>query len=136
MHNRSFHQLIANSKGKLKSLDLLLLPYDVYGFRSLWALLDIEAHRIALLKGLEPLALDSGEVNKNLRPVLRGNKTKALGLIKPFHSPFHQHALLSNCGSRLEGDILRSRPELIYPCQQILSSVNFRNKASPSPPLY
>jgi len=48
----------------------------------------LELYLITLVKDFESIPLDGGEVNEDIIPVVSGNETKALLLIKPFDTTF------------------------------------------------
>jgi hypothetical protein len=68
----------------LKRLDVFRLP-------ALWALGDIELHRLALLKALEPARLDGGEMHKNVFATLTADEAIAFGVVEPLYCSLFCH---------------------------------------------
>ena len=58
---------------------------DVIGLWTFLTLRDVELHCVAFLQGLEPLALDGGVVNEDVRPPILADEAVTLGVIEPFH---------------------------------------------------
>ncbi len=67
----------------------MLAHHDNIG--CLWALRtfgNLELDLIAFVKGFESIPFNGGEVNEDIISVISGNESKALLLIKPFHTTF------------------------------------------------
>ncbi len=56
--------------------------------RALWTLGNLELYLIAFVKGFESIPFNGGEVHEDIIPIVSGNESKALLLIKPFHTTF------------------------------------------------
>jgi len=62
--------------------------------RCLWALRTLgnfELYLIAFIEGFESIPLNGGEVNEDIISIFSGNESKALFLIKPFHTTFSHY---------------------------------------------
>jgi hypothetical protein len=53
------------------------------GLQALLALHHLEAHLLAFLQTLEPIALDGAEMDENVLAILTGNEAKPLGVVEP-----------------------------------------------------
>lgn len=63
---------------------------NVGGLQAFGAFGHLELHRLAVIQGFVTFALDGREVNEHvLRTTFRGDETKPLGCVEPFHCTFH-----------------------------------------------
>src|SRR5512146_252739 len=62
----------------------------VLGLESLWALGDVELHRLAFLQAAKTVRLDCRMMYENVLAVLAADEPVTLGIVKPLHcSLFH-----------------------------------------------
>src|SRR5690348_5824276 len=69
-----------------------LRALDVLGLEAFRALPNLEAHSGALFQGAVPIALNGGEMHKNILAVLALNKPVTLGGVKPLDSTLFLHS--------------------------------------------
>jgi hypothetical protein len=61
---------------------------DVRRLRTFGALCNFELYLITFVEHLESISLDGGIMNEHVIPFIPGNESKALLLVKPFHTTF------------------------------------------------
>src|SRR5437867_304392 len=59
---------------------------DVRGLQALRPTGDVELHALTLCQGLEPFALDRGEMDEHVLATFLGDEAKTLRLVEPLHS--------------------------------------------------
>lgn len=100
---------------RLENLNVLSLP-------SFCPFDHIELDGLAFLQALESVALNGAKVDKHIITVLPRDKTKPLGIVKPFHCSlfhllFHTNFLFEFYVDRLEVRVRKAR--LVYHCMNL-----------------
>jgi len=78
----------------IKFYGMLLNPGNVGRLKTFRAFHDFERNAVALSKGLESVASDSGKMHEYVFAIFLLKKTKPLAVVKPFHSSVY-HLLTS-----------------------------------------
>ena len=78
---------------------VLTLPLHIQRIQSLWPLLTLKLHSLALVESAKSIVLNGREVYKHIFARGALNKSITFCAIKPFHYALFPHAFTLSCGS-------------------------------------
>jgi len=78
---------IKNFRGLTQEFRLLSSHYgcNIYRLKALGPLYDIKFYFLIFVKSFEPIRVDGGIMNEDVRSIFLFNKTKTFGFIEPFY---------------------------------------------------